>query len=69
MDYREILARQKTVRANLQRKNKNSYLPIFSIKPSPTMVYGAMVYFIVLNLLALLVSTKMKWKICISIFQ
>lgn len=39
------------------------YLPIFSIAGSKTMVYGAMVYFIVLNLLALIVSVNKKWMV------
>ncbi|MCL1845656.1 MAG: DUF2339 domain-containing protein [Defluviitaleaceae bacterium] len=37
------------------------YLPIFAITPAPEMVYGAMIYFIALNLLALLVSARFKW--------
>ncbi|MCL2388611.1 MAG: DUF2339 domain-containing protein, partial [Defluviitaleaceae bacterium] len=39
------------------------YLPIFSITPTAYMLYGAMVYFIALNLLDLLVSTRMKWTV------
>jgi uncharacterized membrane protein len=39
------------------------YLPIFSIAGSKTMVYGAMVYFIVLNLLALIISVNKKWTV------
>jgi len=39
------------------------YLPLFSITPNPAMVHGAMVYFIILNLLDLIVSFKMKWTI------
>ena len=41
------------------------YLPIFSIidGDNRTMIYGAMVYFVVLNLLALMVAFKRKWTI------
>lgn len=39
------------------------YLPIFSIAGSKTMVYGAMVYFVVLNLLALIISVNKKWMV------
>ena len=41
------------------------YLPIFSIidDGSLAMLYGAMVYFVVLNLLALMVAFKRKWTI------
>ncbi|MDR2599781.1 MAG: DUF2339 domain-containing protein [Oscillospiraceae bacterium] len=39
------------------------YLPLFSIGSDKTMIYGAMVYFVVLNLLALLVSFKKKWSV------
>ncbi|MCL2839914.1 MAG: DUF2339 domain-containing protein [Defluviitaleaceae bacterium] len=39
------------------------YLPIFSISPDPAMIYGAMIYFIMLNLLDLVVSFKMKWTV------
>ncbi|MDR0405243.1 MAG: DUF2339 domain-containing protein, partial [Clostridiales bacterium] len=37
------------------------YLPIFSIGTDRVMIYGAMVYFVVLNLLALLVAFRKKW--------
>lgn len=37
------------------------YLPIFSIAGSKTLVYSSMIYFIVLNLLALIVSVNKKW--------
>lgn len=37
------------------------YLPIFSIAGSKTMVYGAMIYFIILNILALIISVNKKW--------
>lgn len=37
------------------------YLPIFSITGDFAMVYGAMIYFVVLNLLALMVSFHKKW--------
>ena len=39
------------------------YLPMFSIGSSLILIYGAMIYFIVLNLLALMVSFKKKWYI------
>ena len=39
------------------------YLPIFSISATPVMLYGAMVYFIFLNLLDILTSFRVKWKI------
>jgi len=39
------------------------YMPLFAIGARPAMVYGAMVYFLILNLLDLLVSFKMKWTI------
>lgn len=39
------------------------YLPIFSISGNLTMIYGAMVYFMVLNLFALGISFKKKWEI------
>jgi len=41
------------------------YLPIFTILDgsSIAMIYGAMVYFIVLNLLALMVAFKRKWTV------
>ncbi|WHH60201.1 DUF2339 domain-containing protein [Petroclostridium sp. X23] len=37
------------------------YLPIFSIAGNKTMVYGAMVYFVILNVLALIISVNKKW--------
>ncbi len=37
------------------------YLPMFSIDGSRSIVYSAMVYFIVLNLLALLISVSKRW--------
>jgi len=39
------------------------YLPIFFIKTDMIGIYGTMVYFIILNLLALIVSFKKKWDI------
>jgi len=39
------------------------YLPIFSISGNLAMIYGAMVYFMVLNLFALGISFKKKWQI------
>ncbi len=39
------------------------YLPIFSISGNLTMIYGAMVYFMVLNLFALGISFNKKWQI------
>jgi len=39
------------------------YLPIFSIGSDTIVAYGAMVYFIILNLLALLISFNKKWLI------
>ncbi|TYQ14577.1 UNVERIFIED_CONTAM: putative membrane protein DUF2339 [Acetivibrio alkalicellulosi] len=39
------------------------YLPIFSIAGDKTIVYGAMVYFVILNILALLQSFNKKWLI------
>lgn len=39
------------------------YLPIFSISGNLIMIYGAMVYFMVLNLFALGISFKKKWQI------
>ena len=39
------------------------YLPIFSINGSKSMIYGAMVYFIILNVLALIISINKKWSI------
>lgn len=37
------------------------YLPLFSIAGSKTVVYGAMVYFVILNILALIISVNRKW--------
>jgi len=37
------------------------YLPLFSIAGDKTMVYGAMVYFVILNILALIISVNRKW--------
>lgn len=37
------------------------YLPIFSIAGDKTIMYGAMVYFVILNLLALIISVNKKW--------
>ena len=39
------------------------YLPMFSIGSDPAITYGAMVYFILLNLLALLISFHKKWRV------
>lgn len=39
------------------------YLPIFSISGNLTMIYGAMVYFMVLNLFALGIAFNKKWQI------
>lgn len=39
------------------------YLPIFSIAGSKTIVYGAMVYFVILNILALIISVNKKWTV------
>ena len=39
------------------------YLPLISLGTDKAMLYGAMAYFVVLNLLALLVSTKKKWSV------
>lgn len=39
------------------------YLPIISIDGSLIMAYGAMVYFVILNLLAMLIASKRKWTI------
>jgi len=39
------------------------YLPMFSIASNTVILYGAMVYFIVLNILALLISLNKKWRI------
>ena len=37
------------------------YLPLFSISGNKTIVYGMMVYFIILNILALIISFNRKW--------
>lgn len=37
------------------------YLPLFSIAGNKTIVYGAMVYFVILNVLALIISVNRKW--------
>jgi Predicted membrane protein len=37
------------------------YLPLFSIAGNKTIVYGAMVYFVILNMLALIISVNRKW--------
>ena len=39
------------------------YLPLFSIKTDMARIYGAMAYFIILNLLALVVSFRKKWTV------
>jgi uncharacterized membrane protein len=39
------------------------YLPIFSMNSSAAMLYGAMVYFIALNLFALIISFGKKWRV------
>ncbi|NLD50074.1 MAG: DUF2339 domain-containing protein [Clostridiaceae bacterium] len=39
------------------------YLPIFSIAGDKTMLYGAMVYFVILNFLALIVAVNKKWTV------
>ncbi len=39
------------------------YLPIFSIEGNKAMIYGAMVYFVILNILALVISINKKWSI------
>ncbi|MDR3288949.1 MAG: DUF2339 domain-containing protein [Peptococcaceae bacterium] len=39
------------------------YLPLFSIGGDTAMLYGAMIYFVVLNLLALLLSFNKKWRV------
>jgi hypothetical protein len=39
------------------------YLPIFSTSGNWTLIYGAMVYFVILNILALLISINKKWLI------
>ena len=39
------------------------YLPLFSIGGGKTIIYGAMLYFVLLNLLALMTSFKKKWSV------
>lgn len=39
------------------------YIPLFSISDSKGLVYSAMVYFIILNLFALLTSSRKKWSV------
>ncbi len=39
------------------------YLPMFSIGEDITIRYGAMAYFVILNLLALLISFSKKWRV------
>lgn len=39
------------------------YLPMFSLNPSEIFIYGAMIYFVVLNLLALSISFYKKWTV------
>lgn len=39
------------------------YLPIFSIVGNKTIVYGAMIYFVILNMLALVISVNRKWTV------
>ena len=39
------------------------YLPMFSVGADAVVTYGAMVYFLVLNLFALLISFRKKWRI------
>lgn len=39
------------------------YLPIFSISADKTMLYGAMVYFVILNILALIIAVNKKWAV------
>ena len=43
------------------------YLPIFSIANNTVLVYGAMVYFVMLNLLALSISLSKKWRVSMFI--
>ena len=40
------------------------HIPFFAIVANVDMVYGLMVHFLILNLLVLLVSFKMKWIVC-----
>jgi len=39
------------------------YLPIFSITGISAIAYGAMVYFVILNLLALIIAVNKKWAV------
>jgi len=39
------------------------YLPIFSVGAERAVIYGAMIYFVALNLLALLVSFRKRWPV------
>ena len=39
------------------------YLPMFSIGSSAAIIYGAMIYFAALNLLALMISFSKKWRV------
>jgi uncharacterized membrane protein len=39
------------------------YLPIISIEGNLTIAYGAMIYFIILNLLAMMIAARNKWTI------
>ena len=39
------------------------YLPMFSIGPENVAIYGVMVYFVALNILALLISFGRKWRV------
>ncbi len=39
------------------------YLPMFSIGSNSAVIYGAMVYFIALNLLSLVISFSKKWRV------
>ena len=39
------------------------YLPMYSLVYGEAMLYGAMVYFVILNLLALLISFGKKWRV------
>ncbi|PYG85617.1 putative membrane protein DUF2339 [Ruminiclostridium sufflavum DSM 19573] len=39
------------------------YLPVFSIAGNKAMLYGAMIYFVILNVFALIISGKRKWSV------
>jgi len=43
------------------------YIPIISVSESIALIYGAMVYFVALNLLALIISFYKKWKVSMFI--